>query len=223
VEDLGSESDMSFIVSTVLGNHGGGAGGGVRYRGWLVGVKSVQCDLAYAGCRGGDQVCCQSGVVPWEASSCVAVCSWQWGQGGVQRVSGQVPEGNWRMSFFQSGLGSRVTGVVKNCLVVVVVSVESDLGMECSLPGVDKAGDMSCGIIVERTWGLSNWANISSSSAHCSSTYVSNDLVSCVSWSRFGVNGAVKVVLGGGSDWVVVVGWSGEGVSGAGACNHAIS
>jgi len=44
--DMGSESDMNFIVSTVLGNHGGGVGGGVRYGGWLIGVKSVWRDLA---------------------------------------------------------------------------------------------------------------------------------------------------------------------------------
>jgi len=120
-------------------------------------------------------------------------------------------------------LGSRVAGAVKSCLESVAVSVESDLGMECSLPGVDKAGGVSCGIVVERSGGLSNWAKISSSSAHCSSTYMSNDQVSRVLWSRFGVKGAVKVVLGGGSVWVVVVGWSGEGVSGAGACNRAVS
>jgi len=34
---------------------------------------------------------------------------------------------------------------------------------------------------------------------------------------------AVKVVLGGGLGWVVVVGWSSEVVSGAGACSCAIS
>jgi len=104
----------------------------------------------------------------------------------------------------------------------VSVSVESDLGMEGSLPGVDMAGGVSCGIVVERPGGLSNWAKIGSSSAHCSAMYMSNHMMSCVLWSRFGVNMALKVVLGGGLDWVVVVGWSGKVISGADVCSHAI-
>ncbi len=78
-KDVVFESDMSLVVGAVLGYSIGCAGGGVAYGGWLEGVGSVLRDSAYAGGRGGEQVWCRSGVIPWEGSSCGAVHYWPWG------------------------------------------------------------------------------------------------------------------------------------------------
>jgi len=102
------------------------------------------------------------------------------GQGGVRRVSVGVSEVICRMSCCRSGLGSKVLGWVRSRLVSI--RVKSGMGMEGRSQGVDKAGGLSCRSVVGRPGTLSKWAKIISSSAHFSSTYVSNDMMSCGWW-----------------------------------------
>jgi len=97
LENRGFESDVSFVVSIVLGGNIGGAVGEVGYRGLLGIIGYVLQDLAAIGFRDRDHVCCLD-MVPWKGSGLcdnplvslvMAKGVYRWSVGACQRATVQ--------------------------------------------------------------------------------------------------------------------------------------